>query len=237
MRVVPIPERKYHVIMEFEEAALPCKPHTSASGLMVMPLEQNTRFESRSQLHFFSWIRDSRIASMGLLLGNVEKIAEFPYVTYLVVGGGRHELSQKLNFVRDRPPVDSGKELHFLAGYEETITISRPPLAAAPEKPTDKTGFVVCLYQVLPGDDRTRFEQNWIMWTGARQIYRTLPEYMGLKRMSVLKSVLPTQIINYTLLCEYSNIMDHLTDACVIIDHLRARCCGFTGIYRIIDSL
>ena len=128
--------------------------------------------------------------------------------------------------------------LSFSAGYEEPVTICKPPLSTFPEKPaSDKTGFVICLYQVLEGDDGLKFEQNWVMWTGARQIYRTLPSYMGLKRISVHKSIIPTKTINYVLMCEFSNIMDHLTDACVIIDHLRARCCGFIGIYRVLDAL
>ncbi|PRD30353.1 UNVERIFIED_CONTAM: hypothetical protein NCL1_26663 [Trichonephila clavipes] len=123
------------------------------------------------------------------------------------------------------------------SGYEETITITKPPLTFPEKPPSDKTGFVISLYQVLPGEDGLRFEQNWVMWTGARQLYRNAPDYLGLKRISVHKSVLPTKVINYCLLCEFSNILDHLTDACVVIDHLRARCCGFTGIYRILDSL
>ncbi|KAG8177140.1 hypothetical protein JTE90_015588 [Oedothorax gibbosus] len=164
---------------------------------------------------------------------------EFPFVTYLVVNGSRHELAQKVQCVGSKPMAPSLRQLHFLAGYEETITISRPPSSTFPEKPaSNKTGYVISLYQVLPGDDSPRFEQNWVMWTGARQLYRTIPDYMGLKKISVHKSVVPTtQTINYCVICELTNVMDHLTDACVVIDHLRARCCGFTGIYRIIDAL
>ncbi|XP_035227119.1 titin-like [Stegodyphus dumicola] len=238
MRVVPIPERKYHVILEFQEMARAPRPHSSTSGLLVFEPEESNSTTFREQIHYFSWIRESHIATMGMLLQNVEKITDFPYVTYVVVTGGRHELAQKLHVVQDRPTPEETQQLHFLAGYEEAITIARPPLATFPEKPTsDKTGFVICLYQVLPGDDSSKFEHHWMVWTGARQIYRTIPEYMGLKRISVHKSVLPTKIINYCLICEFSNIMEYLTEACVIIDHLRARCCGFTGIYRVLDTL
>lgn len=235
MRVVSVPERKYHIILEFEESPLPPKPPTSTSGLMVITPEEPV--DTREQLHIFSWIRESHVAPMGMLLMNVEKLTEFPFLTYLVVGGGSHELVQKLKFVGERPVLNR-RNLRFIAGYEEPVTICKPPLSTFPEKPaSDKTGFVICLYQVLEGDDGLRFEQNWVMWTGARQIYRTLPGYMGLKRISVHKSIIPTKTINYVLMCEFSNIMDHLTDACVIIDHLRARCCGFIGIYRVLDAL
>ncbi|XP_071037125.1 uncharacterized protein [Parasteatoda tepidariorum] len=163
---------------------------------------------------------------------------EFPFATYLVVNGGRNDVAQKMQALNSSPSPDRGRQLHFTAAYEEAITISRPPPCTFPEKPSsDKTGFVMCLYQVLPGEDGAKFEQNWVMWTGARQLYRTVPQYMGLKRISVHKSILPTKIINYCVMCEFSNIMDHLTDACVVIDHLRARCCGFIGIFRVLDSL
>ncbi|GIY98204.1 uncharacterized protein CEXT_116121 [Caerostris extrusa] len=235
MRVVPIPERKYHVILEFEESPEPPKMPTSSSGLMVVTPDITA--STRDQMLLFSWLRESHVAAMGMLLVNVERLTEFPFVTYLVVNGGRHELSQRLQSVDSRPIPENIRQRHFLAGYEETITITKPPLTFPEKPPSDKTGFVVSLYQVLPGEDGLKFEQNWVMWTGARQLYRTAPEHLGLKRISVHKSVLPTKIINYCLLCEFSNIMAHLTDACVMIDHLRARCCGFTGIYRILDSL
>ncbi|GFT05069.1 uncharacterized protein TNCV_531211 [Trichonephila clavipes] len=235
MRVIPIPERKYHVILEFEESPEPAKTPTSSSGLMVVTPDMSPSI--REQLHLFSFLKETHVVAMGMLLGNVEKITEFPFVTYLVVNGGRHELSQKLQCVESRPLSDPIRQRRFLAGYEETITITKPPLTFPEKPPSDKTGFVISLYQVLPGEDGLRFEQNWVMWTGARQLYRNAPDYLGLKRISVHKSVLPTKVINYCLLCEFSNILDHLTDACVVIDHLRARCCGFTGIYRILDSL
>ncbi|CAL1264379.1 unnamed protein product [Larinioides sclopetarius] len=235
MRVIPIPERKYHVILEFEESPDPPQRMTSTSGLMVVAPDVYP--SPRDQTHLFSWLRESHVAAVGMLLGNVEKMTDFPFVTYLVVNGGRHELSQKLQGIEARQIPESLRRRLFLAGYEEPVTITKPPLTF-PEKPSsEKTGYVVSLYQVLPGEDGVKFEQNWVMWTGARQLYRTAPDYMGLKRISVHKSVLPTKVINYCLLCEFSNIMDYLTDACVMIDHLRARCCGFTGIYRILDSL
>lgn len=74
MRVVPVTERKYHIILEFEESPAPPKPLTSTSGLMVITPEEPV--DTREQLQFFSWIKESRLAPMGMLLMNVEKLSK-----------------------------------------------------------------------------------------------------------------------------------------------------------------
>ncbi|GBM07886.1 hypothetical protein AVEN_39382-1 [Araneus ventricosus] len=75
MRVIPIPERKYHVILEFEESPDPPQRMTSPSGLTVVAPDVYP--SSRDQMHLFSWLRESHVAAVGMLLGNVEKMSEY----------------------------------------------------------------------------------------------------------------------------------------------------------------
>lgn len=236
LRVIQVPERKYHIILEFQESPTYERPHTSASGLLMVA-EEDDVICTRDQWTAFEWLRESHVALNGMLLQNVEKITEFPYVTYLVVGGNKNDLCNKMVHLKQRPFPIHRQQLHFVAGYEETVTVATPPVSQVPEQPTsDRAGYVISLYQVNATEDGLRFEQNWVTWTGARQLYSHVPEWMGLKRISIHKSVVPTKVISYALICEFSSIMDYVTDACVLVDQLRARCCGFIGIYRILDA-
>lgn len=75
MRMVPVQERKYHIILEFEEPPIPPKPQMSTSGMIVITPEEITR-DSREQLSFFSWIKETHAMPMGMLLVNVERISK-----------------------------------------------------------------------------------------------------------------------------------------------------------------
>ncbi|XP_028968645.1 uncharacterized protein LOC100908614 [Galendromus occidentalis] len=99
------------------------------------------------------------------------------------------------------------------------------------------TGYIVSFFRVFPGEDSERLDRSWPLWTGARQIHRRLPKCVGLNRISFHKKVDPhSSGITYVLLCECPRIMDYLTEACVLVDQLRARCCGYTALYRVVDS-
>ncbi|XP_022699910.1 uncharacterized protein LOC111266582 [Varroa jacobsoni] len=100
-----------------------------------------------------------------------------------------------------------------------------------------RTGYIVSFFRVFPGEDSERLDRSWPLWTGARQIHGRLPKCVGLNRISFHKKVDPhSSGITYVLLCECPRIMDYLTEACVLVDQLRARCCGYTALYRVIDS-
>ncbi|OQR79874.1 hypothetical protein BIW11_00093, partial [Tropilaelaps mercedesae] len=114
-----------------------------------------------------------------------------------------------------------------------------PQSASALDEAEDvaSTGYIVSFFRVFPGEDSERLDRSWPLWTGARQIHGRLPKCVGLNRISFHKKIDPhSSGITYVLLCECPRIMDYLTEACVLVDQLRARCCGYTALYRVIDS-
>lgn len=107
-----------------------------------------------------------------------------------------------------------------------------------PRKPTtSKTGYILSAFRVFPGEDREKLDRSWLLWTGARQIYRRLPPHLGLRRITFHKKICPADHgITYVLLCECPSLMDYVPEACVLVDQLRARCCGYTALYRVVDA-
>ncbi|GLH02748.1 Uncharacterized protein GBIM_08728 [Gryllus bimaculatus] len=85
--------------------------------------------------------------------------------------------------------------------------------------------------KVFEGDDNEKFEKNWLYWTGARMLYRYLPKSVGLRRITLHKSLSSGDKM-YLLMCECSNFMDNLSAAAILLPALRARLCGYTGLYR-----
>ncbi|GFY06374.1 uncharacterized protein TNCV_3651611 [Trichonephila clavipes] len=122
------------------------------------------------------------------------------------------------------------------AGYEEVASIVKPSLDCLSQEPvTDHTGYIISAFRVFPGEDREKLEKNWLTWTGARQVYNSLPKHLGLKRLTFHKKLFPDGGITYVLMCECSTLVEHVTEALVFVDHLRARCCGYTALYRPVD--
>jgi hypothetical protein len=70
--------------------------------------------------------------------------------------------------------------------------------------------------------------------TGARILYQCVPRCVGLRRITLHKSVSAGDKL-YTLMCECSSFMDHLQEAAYIAPALRARLCGYWSIYRVAD--
>ncbi|XP_064490212.1 uncharacterized protein LOC135401634 [Ornithodoros turicata] len=188
------------------------------------------------QRQAFAWLRESPVRE-GLLLMNVERNSQFPFVTYLVCDSGDPDrLILQMESHHATGPDD--ERLHHTAAYEEVATIARPPVDMLPKKPTtDKTGYILSAFRVFPGEDREKLDRSWLLWTGARQIYRRLPPHLGLRRITFHKKVSPVDHgITYILLCECPTLMDYVPEACVLVDQLRARCCGYTALYRIVDA-
>ena len=67
-------------------------------------------------------------------------------------------------------PTKSGYSCnHTIDLYDESATIARPPVDTSSKKPvSDLTGYIICVYHVLKGDDGEKFERNWLYWTGMR---------------------------------------------------------------------
>jgi len=59
---------------------------------------------------------------------------------------------------------------HTLDLFNEVATIARPPLNTSSKRPhSTATGYIISVYKVFEGDDREKFEKNWLYWTGTRQ--------------------------------------------------------------------
>lgn len=132
---------------------------------------------------------------------------------------------------------------HTLDLYSEVASICRPPLILSQNETghlrksqTPSTGYIISVYKVFEGDDGERFERNWLYWTGARTLYRYLPRSAGLRRISLHKSTSSKGDKMYLLVCECADLLKDISATSVLIPALRARLCGYTGIYRPIHA-
>uniref|UniRef100_T1JCK5 DUF7153 domain-containing protein n=1 Tax=Strigamia maritima TaxID=126957 RepID=T1JCK5_STRMM len=173
----------------------------------------------------------------GMMLMNIEKNATYPLILYMVINT---TITDPNKFLMQYNSIMvenfSPEKIQHVAVYEEVATIARPPIDILPKKPNNsKTGYIITVFKVFPGDDKEKLEQSWLTWTGARMTYKYLPKMLGLKRITFHKKLWPNGGITYVLLCECSSLMDYVTEGCGFVEQLRARCCGYTGLYRIID--
>ena len=67
-------------------------------------------------------------------------------------------------------------------------------------------------------------------------LYLSLPECVGLRKMSLLKSSGNRGHVFYLLLVECSRLIDNVVYGAQLLPSLRARLCGYTGIYRVVKS-
>eukprot|EP00092_Neocalanus_flemingeri_P026433 GFUD01028654.1.p1 GENE.GFUD01028654.1~~GFUD01028654.1.p1 ORF type:complete len:397 (+),score=86.11 GFUD01028654.1:71-1192(+) len=181
-------------------------------------------------------------AGEGYIFKNLEKDADYPYINYYVINKPREEAGQFYtnNKMASHEALNASKLGYSLAHsmdlYDEVATIARPPVDPAHKRPTtDYTGYIICIYQVFKGDDGEKFERNWLYWTGARMLYKNLPRNVGLKRLTLHKSATGPNV-NYILLVECSHFLDNINQAANLLPVLRARICGYTGIFRIVES-
>lgn len=74
--------------------------------------------------------------------------------------------------------------------------------------------------------------------SGARMLYKNLPKAVELRRITLHKSIVESQQhVTYILLVECANFMDHIGEAASLLPILRARICGYTGIYRVCQEV
>ncbi|XP_052127716.1 uncharacterized protein LOC113205560 isoform X2 [Frankliniella occidentalis] len=181
-------------------------------------------------------------AVRGMLLTNMEKNSEFPYISYYVINSAQTDPKEFFRSLRSAslrkfdPRNIRYTANHTLDLFNEVATIARPPFdpgypSAARRPAPATTGYIVSFYKVFEGDDGRRFEKNWLYWTGARMLYRYLPRSVGLRRITLHKSISQGDKL-YLLMVECANFLEDLSAAAVLIPALRARLCGYTGIYR-----
>ncbi|XP_065370011.1 uncharacterized protein LOC135962167 isoform X2 [Calliphora vicina] len=194
-------------------------------------------------------VQQANTAVGGMLLANMEKCSEFPFITYYVINTTQTDPSNFYTGIRVsslskfEPKNLKYTAAHTLDLYSEVAAICRPPLHLAPNESgsfkksqTPATGYIISVFKVFEGDDGERFEKNWLYWTGARMLYRYLPRAAGLRRIALHKSTSQKGDKMYLLVCECAELLKDITSAAVLIPALRARLCGYTGLYRPIQA-
>ncbi|XP_055906031.1 uncharacterized protein LOC129941431 isoform X2 [Eupeodes corollae] len=194
-------------------------------------------------------VQQANTAVGGMLLANMEKSAEFPFIAYYLINTTQTDPSNFYSGMRVsslskfEPKNLKYTAAHTLDLYSEVAAICRPPLVLAPNESgsfkksqTPSTGYIISVYKVFEGDDGERFEKNWLYWTGARMLYRYLPRAAGLRRIALHKSTSQKGDKMYLLICECADLLKDISSAAVLIPALRARLCGYTGLYRPIQA-
>ncbi|KAM7344027.1 uncharacterized protein ACRADG_010870 isoform 4-T5 [Cochliomyia hominivorax] len=194
-------------------------------------------------------VQQANTAVGGMLLANMEKCSEFPFIAYYVINTTQTDPAHFYTGIRVsslskfEPKNLKYTAAHTLDLYSEVAAICRPPLQLAPNESgsfkksqTPATGYIISVFKVFEGDDGERFEKNWLYWTGARMLYRYLPRAAGLRRIALHKSTSQKGDKMYLLVCECAELLKDITSAAVLIPALRARLCGYTGLYRPIQA-
>ncbi|XP_052862683.1 uncharacterized protein LOC128269296 isoform X1 [Anopheles cruzii] len=218
--------------------------------LLESPLSHPLMKQRAVASELLNEVQQGNNAVGGMLLANMERSsAEFPFIAYYVINTTQTDPAMFYTGVRGaslskfEPKNTRYTAAHTLDLYSEVASICRPPLALAPNEvgsvkrgQTPSTGYIISVYKVYEGDDGERFERNWLYWTGARMIYRYLPKTAGLRRITLHKSVSSRGDKMYLLLCECADLLKDLSAAALLIPALRARLCGYTGLYRPIQT-
>ncbi|XP_071745209.1 uncharacterized protein [Lepeophtheirus salmonis] len=218
-------------------------PLTSLNPHLDSPLAAPTELQKKLATDELYSARDLNVCTEGLLLKNLEKDAEYPYINYYIIQKSRDEILNFYKKTRSRMfdtfnPNKLGYTCdHTFEIFDEVASIARPPVQNQSKKPiNDLTGYIVCIYRVFKGDDGEKFERNWLYWTGARMLYKNLPKDVGLRRITLHKSITCPQEVVYILLVECTHFLDHIGETANLLPILRGRICGYTGIFRSIES-
>ncbi|XP_014251439.1 uncharacterized protein LOC106667777 isoform X2 [Cimex lectularius] len=232
LSVVEVDDPKLCVLIHLMTQMEPIEP------ILESPLSMPLVKQKSTACDLLTEVGASRTAMEGMLLANLEKNAEFPFISYYVINKAQTDPGEFFHNCRAAslrkfdPKCLRYSAAHTFDLFNEVATIARPPLDPTSKRPrSNATGFIVSVYKVFEGDDGENFEKNWLYWTGARMIYRSLPKSVGLRRITLHKSVSNGDKL-YLLLVECSNFLHDLTAAAILIPALRARLCGYTGLYR-----
>ncbi|XP_024225078.1 uncharacterized protein LOC100747104, partial [Bombus impatiens] len=230
LSVLEVEDPKQCVLAHFMTPLEPLDPVVESPVSQPLVLQRDTAAELVAEI--------APSASQSILLTNMEKNADFPFITYYLINKQNTDPVDFYNEVqcaalRKFDPRDLRYAAsHTLDLFNEVATIARPPLEPPGVRPPiPSTGYIVSIFKVFEGDDGLKFEQNWLYWTGARMMYRYLPKSVGLRRITLHKSMSQGDKM-YLLICECSQLQDNLSAAAILLPALRARLCGYTGLYR-----
>ncbi|XP_012215173.1 uncharacterized protein [Linepithema humile] len=230
LSVLEVEDPKQCVLAHFMTPLEPLDPLIESPVSRPLVLQRDTAAELVAEI--------APSASQSILLTNMEKNADFPFITYYLINKQNTDPVDFYNEVqcaalRKFDPRDLRYAAsHTLDLFNEVATIARPPLEPPGGRPPiPSTGYIVSIFKVFEGDDGLKFEQNWLYWTGARMMYRYLPKSVGLRRITLHKSMSQGDKM-YLLICECSQLQDNLSAAAILLPALRARLCGYIGLYR-----
>ncbi|CAD1474441.1 unnamed protein product [Heterotrigona itama] len=230
LSVLEVEDPKQCVLAHFMTPLEPLDPLVESPVSRPLVLQRDTAAELVAEI--------APSASQSILLTNMEKDADFPFITYYLINKQNTDPVDFYNEVqcaalRKFDPRDLRYAAsHTLDLFNEVATIARPPLEPPGVRPPiPSTGYIVSIFKVFEGDDGLKFEQNWLYWTGARMMYRYLPKSVGLRRITLHKSMSQGDKM-YLLICECSQLQDNLSAAAILLPALRARLCGYIGLYR-----
>ncbi|XP_055318460.1 uncharacterized protein LOC129576785 isoform X2 [Sitodiplosis mosellana] len=192
-------------------------------------------------------VQQANTAIGGMLLVNMERNSDFPFIAYYLINTQQTDPAHFYSGVRgsslSKFEPKKYTAAHTLDLYSEVASICRPPLALTSSEmgsfkktQTPSTGYIISVFKVFEGDDGERFEKNWLYWTGARMLYRYLPRAVGMRRIALHKSISAKGDKMYLLVCECSDLLTEISSAAVLIPTIRARLCGYTGLYRPIQA-
>jgi len=232
LSVLEVDDPKLCVLIHLMTQMEPIEP------ILESPLVRPLAKQKTAACDLLSEVGSAKTAMEGMLLSNLERNAEFPFIAYYLIN--KNQTDPREFFYNCRasalkkfdPQCTRYTAAHTFDLFNEVATIARPPLETGTKRPSSEaTGYIISVYKVFEGDDGERFEKNWLYWTGARMIYRYLPKSVGLRRITLHKSQSNGDKL-YLLMVECSNFLQDLTAAAVLIPALRARLCGYTGLYR-----
>ncbi|XP_033154901.1 uncharacterized protein LOC117137522 isoform X5 [Drosophila mauritiana] len=224
-------------------------PLEAIDPVMESPLAHPLLKQRSIAAELVTEVQQANTAVGGMLLANMEKSSEFPFISYYLINTVQTDPSsfyaglRVSSLSKFEPKALKYTAAHTLDLYSEVAAICRPPLVlpsnevgSFKKSQTAATGYIISVFKVFEGDDGERFEKNWLYWTGARMLYRYLPRAAGLRRIALHKSTSQKGDKMYLLVCECAELLKDISLAAFLIPALRARLCGYTGLYRPIQA-
>ncbi|XP_016981319.1 uncharacterized protein LOC108046233 isoform X4 [Drosophila rhopaloa] len=224
-------------------------PLEAIDPVMESPLSHPLLKQRSIAAELVTEVQQANTAVGGMLLANMEKSSEFPFISYYLINTLQTDPSsfyaglRVSSLSKFEPKALKYTAAHTLDLYSEVAAICRPPLVlpsneagSFKKSQTAATGYIISVFKVFEGDDGERFEKNWLYWTGARMLYRYLPRAAGLRRIALHKSTSQKGDKMYLLVCECADLLKDISLAAFLIPALRARLCGYTGLYRPIQA-
>ncbi|KAH8301852.1 hypothetical protein KR059_012836 [Drosophila kikkawai] len=224
-------------------------PLEAIDPVMESPLSHPLLKQRSIAAELLTEVQQANTAVGGMLLANMEKSSEFPFISYYLINTLQTDPSnfyaglRVSSLSKFEPKALKYTAAHTLDLYSEVAAICRPPLVLPSNEAgsfkktqTAATGYIISVFKVFEGDDGERFEKNWLYWTGARMLYRYLPRAAGLRRIALHKSTSQKGDKMYLLVCECADLLKDISLAAFLIPALRARLCGYTGLYRPIQA-